>query len=93
MSNVLPFRQRKTETDIQHVTRALFAAMSVAGKQDAEQLFKEFRRQHPEILDVDVRAASRSAIERCVVSRSCCSTTRASSPTMGARHEYFWQRG
>jgi hypothetical protein len=54
---VIPFRPRRDELDVQHITRAIFAAIAVAGEQDPETVFKKFRRQHPEIRNVDVRAA------------------------------------
>jgi len=56
VSNVLPFRPKRGDVDVQHVSRFIFFAMSDRTV-DAPKALREYRRRNPDLTDVDMRLA------------------------------------
>jgi hypothetical protein len=56
VSNVLPFRPKRGDVDVQHVSRFIFFAMSDRTV-DAPKVLREYRRRNPDLTDVDMRLA------------------------------------
>lgn len=56
MSNIVPFRRKRTDIDVQDITRFVFFAMSDRSV-DAPQALREYRRRNPDFSDIDMRLA------------------------------------
>ena len=56
-ADIVPFRPRREDVDVQEITRAVFFALAFSGDKDCKTTFQEWRKAHPAFRDVDVRLA------------------------------------
>lgn len=55
MKNVIPFRPRRTDGDVHDIATAIFFALTSCHVVDPLRMISDFRKQHPEIRNVDLR--------------------------------------